>query len=141
MQAKGWNAAQLARASGVAESRLSAWRRGGPPTVANARAIARALEEPLVTVLVEAGVLTRADVRQALATYHVHELTAEINRRFDAMTGCPVGDDVTQSTPELANPLALVADKPDTERLRDQLERAWTSDAELPDPPGPEDGA
>ncbi|WP_414936649.1 helix-turn-helix domain-containing protein [Amycolatopsis sp. cmx-11-51] len=139
---RGWKPADLSRASGVSESRLSDWRhRGSPPAIANARAVARALDTPLVPLLAAAGVLTIDEARQGLSTYSVDELLDEIRVRFNDIREDLEGLEVTHPTRDTANRLQLVADNPDREPLRIQQERAWASDAELPDPPGPETGA
>lgn len=139
---RGWKPADLSRASGVSESRLSDWRkRGSPPAIPNARAVAGALDIPLVPLLAAAGVLTDDEARQSLDAYAVDELLEEISRRFRAQKTQLPQMDVIHPTPDPANPLHLVADNPGGEPLRVQQERAWTSDAELPDPPGPETGA
>jgi transcriptional regulator with XRE-family HTH domain len=99
LRAKGWRPADLARASKVSESRLSAWRnQGAEPTIANARAVAEALNEPLVCVLVAAGVLTDDEARHTLSTYTLRELHAEIESRFERLIEKVPGERVTHHT-------------------------------------------
>ncbi|GAA1029716.1 hypothetical protein GCM10009565_61960 [Amycolatopsis albidoflavus] len=142
LEARGWKAADLSRASGVAESRLSDWRkRGSPPAIPNARAVAEALDIPLVPLLVAAGVLAVDEARQSLAGYTVDELLDEVRARFNAAHSAVSAGGVIHPTLDDGNRLHLVADNPGVEPLRVQQERAWIGDAELPDPPGPEDGA
>ncbi|MEV7042251.1 helix-turn-helix transcriptional regulator [Amycolatopsis sp. NPDC051061] len=142
LMARGWKPADLSRASGVAESRLSDWRkRGSPPAIPNARAVANALDIPLVPLLAAAGVLTADEARQSLAAYTVDELLEEISLRFRTERAHAPEWDVIHPISEAANRFQLVADNPDGEPLRIQQERAWVSDSELPDPPGPETGA
>jgi transcriptional regulator with XRE-family HTH domain len=142
LKARGWKPADLSRASGVAESRLSDWRkRGSPPAIPNARAVAYALDIPLVPLLAAAGVLTTDEARQSLDAYSVEELLDELGRRFRAQKAQLPQMDVIHPTIDPANPFHLVADNPGGEPLRVRQDRAWASDAELPDPPGPETGA
>ncbi|MEV7092798.1 helix-turn-helix transcriptional regulator [Amycolatopsis sp. NPDC051045] len=142
LEQRGWKPAQLARASGVSESRISDWRkRGSPPTIPNARAVAKALGEPLVPLLVGAGLLEPAEARQSLSAYSVRELLDEIDARFGDLTSRVPDVHVNKATFERGNPLQLVADSPSTEPMRVQQEREWLSEAEQPDEPGPDTGA
>jgi transcriptional regulator with XRE-family HTH domain len=85
LQAKCWTPRQLARSSGVSESRVSAWKNQGvEPKIASARAAAKALGVPLVSFLVGAGVLTEEEARPGLAAYSGRELLSEIERRINA---------------------------------------------------------
>lgn len=174
-----WTVADLSRASGVSQSRIGHWRdTGAAPSTKNARAVAAALGVPLLFVLVEAQILTsdeamlRTDRRPSLEPFSVSQLLREVQRRYTdlefaardprdfARELADALDDqrlqrVTRTTRESANPLHLVADSPSGERLRDQQERAWITDEELPgaelgteeeveqlaDPDGPEGGA
>jgi transcriptional regulator with XRE-family HTH domain len=84
LRIKGWKPADLARASGVSESRFSNWKNHGtPPTFASVLAVAKALGEPLGRVLVEAELITEQEAREILAGYTTRELCAEITARFD----------------------------------------------------------
>jgi transcriptional regulator with XRE-family HTH domain len=142
LEQRGWKPAQLARASGVSESRISDWRkRGSPPTIPNARAVAEALGEPLVPLLVGAGLLEPAEARQSLSAYSVRELLDEIDARFGDLTSRVPDVHVNKATSDRGNPLQLVADSPSTEPMRVQQEREWLSEAERPDEPGPDTGA
>jgi transcriptional regulator with XRE-family HTH domain len=88
LRAKGWKPADLARASGVSESRFSNWKNHGtPPTFASVLAITLALGEPLGKVLVEAEMITEEQRRQLLAAYTTRELCVEIATRFDDLSG------------------------------------------------------
>ncbi|MFB9929166.1 helix-turn-helix domain-containing protein [Amycolatopsis halotolerans] len=139
---RGWKPVHLSRAAGVSESRISDWRnRGSPPTIGNARAVAEALDEPLVPLLVGAGLLTVEESRQGLAAYSVRELLDEIDIRFKRVTSEVPRSPVKHPTSTPGNSLHLVADSPDVEPMRVQQEREWLSDAERPDEPGPETGA
>jgi transcriptional regulator with XRE-family HTH domain len=97
--------ADLTRASGVSEGRISAWRnRGTEPTIANARALAEALDAPLVCVLVEAGMFTEQEARHALSSYSVRELHAEIESRFEQLIEKVPVEAVRHHTLEQASP-------------------------------------
>lgn len=89
LQAKCWTPRQLARASGVSESRVSAWKNQGvEPKITSARAAVEALGVPLVSFLVGAGVLTEEEeARPGLAAYSGRELLSEIERRINACEG------------------------------------------------------
>ncbi|MET8846648.1 helix-turn-helix transcriptional regulator [Amycolatopsis sp. NPDC004625] len=142
LEQRGWKPAHLARAAGVSESRISDWRnRGSPPTISNARAVAAALGEPLVPLLVGAGLLMPAEARQSLAAYSVHELLDEIGARYEDITRLVPDSGVKHPTFDGGNPLQLVADSPSGEPMRVQQEREWLSEAERPDEPGPDTGA
>ncbi|MBB5853947.1 helix-turn-helix domain-containing protein [Amycolatopsis umgeniensis] len=142
LEQRGWKPAHLARAAGVSESRISDWRnRGSPPTIPNARAVAEALGEPLVPLLVGAGLLAPGEARQSLAAYSVRELLDEIDARFREVTPLVPDLGVKHPTSSRGNPLQLVADSPSTEPMRVQQEREWLSEAERPDEPGPDTGA
>ncbi|WP_073846188.1 helix-turn-helix domain-containing protein [Amycolatopsis sp. CB00013] len=142
LEQRGWKPAHLARAAGVSESRISDWRnRGSPPTIPNARAVAQALGEPLVPLLVGAGLLKPSEARQSLAAYSVHELLDEIDTRFGELASRVPDVNVKHPTFDRGNPLQLVADSPGTEPMRVQQEREWISEAEQPDEPGPDTGA
>lgn len=87
LRERGWKPADLSRASGVSEGRISEWKnRGAPPTIANARAVAAALSQPLLDVLVEAGLLTRGEARQSLSAYTTRELCSEIAERYETLS-------------------------------------------------------
>jgi transcriptional regulator with XRE-family HTH domain len=87
LRAKGWKPADLARASGVSESRFSNWKNHGtPPNFDSVLAVTKALGEPLGRVLAEAELITEQDARQILAGYTTRELCAEIASRFDDLT-------------------------------------------------------
>ncbi|QFU94638.1 helix-turn-helix transcriptional regulator [Amycolatopsis sp. YIM 10] len=142
LEQRGWKPAHLARVAGVSESRISDWRnRGSPPTIPNARAVAEALGEPLVLLLVGAGLLKPSEARQSLATYSVRELLDEIDTRFGELTSRVPDANVKHPTFDRGNSLQLVADSPGTEPTRVQQEREWLSEAERPDEPGPDTGA
>lgn len=142
LEQRGWKPAQLARAAGVSESRISDWRkRGSPPTIPNARAVAEALGEPLVPLLVGAGLLQPREARQSLSVYSVRELLDEIGARFGDLTSQVPDVHVNKTTFDRGNSLQLVADSPSTEPMRVQQEREWLSEAERPDEPGPDTGA
>jgi transcriptional regulator with XRE-family HTH domain len=112
LRAKGWRPADLARASGVSESRISAWKnQGTPPTFASVLAVAKALDEPLVRVLVEAGMITKEEARQILAAYSTRELCAEIATRFDDLAAKVNSHDVTERTFESTSCLDQMADR------------------------------
>jgi transcriptional regulator with XRE-family HTH domain len=120
LRSKGWKPADLSRASGVSESRLSAWRnQGTPPTIANARAVAEALGVSLVRVLAEAEMITDREARQPLAAYTIRELCVEITTRFDDLATLVPDVDVIEHTFESTSLLARVADRSDAEKLRD----------------------
>ncbi|GAA5104707.1 helix-turn-helix transcriptional regulator [Haloechinothrix salitolerans] len=138
----GWTPAELSRKSSVSEGRISSWRtKGTAPTLDNARAVAKALRVDLLPLLAEAGLLTREEVGRPLSAYTDHEICSEIERRFVHLRQIVPDDQVRVATKDSGNSLSLVADEPSGEMLRDQQDEAWTSDAELPDPPGPETGA
>lgn len=116
LQAKGWKPADLARASGVSESRISAWKNHGtPPNFASVLAVAKALDEPLVRVLVEAGMITKDEARQILAAYSTRELCAEIVARSDDLDAKINTRSVTEHTFESTSCLAQMADRSDGE--------------------------
>jgi transcriptional regulator with XRE-family HTH domain len=134
LRSRGWKPADLARASGVSESRLSAWRnRGTPPNIANARAVAEALGESLVRVLAEAEMITDREARQPLAAYTTRELCVEIATRFDDLSAKVPADAVIERTFESTNRLVQVVDNSDTEKLRDHQACPSTSEAGLSD--------
>ena len=114
LRSRGWKPADLARASGVSESRLSAWRnRGTPPSIANARAVAEALGESLVRVLAEAEMITDREARQPLAAYTTRELCAEIATRFDDLAAKINGFGVTERTFETTSRIVRMGDRAD----------------------------
>ncbi|WP_410652075.1 helix-turn-helix domain-containing protein [Amycolatopsis sp. cmx-4-54] len=91
---RGWKKADLARASGIAESRLSRWMTGGAPSVDNARAVAEAFGRSLLEVLVAAGIITPEESRAKTVHLDVtkltnRELVAEMERRLEAAAGRP----------------------------------------------------
>jgi transcriptional regulator with XRE-family HTH domain len=99
LRAKGWKPADLARASGVSESRISAWKNHGtPPNFASVLAVARALDEPLMRVLVEAELITEQETSRSLAIFTVRELCAEIATRFEGLTEGAGAENVTERT-------------------------------------------
>ncbi|GGM65020.1 hypothetical protein GCM10012275_39440 [Longimycelium tulufanense] len=145
---RGWTRADLARAATVSQSRIADWKdKGTRPTLDNARAVAHALQVPLLVVLVEAGLLTSEEARQrttrrgSLADFTFRELLRELERRYTETTQRVTSGAVSHVTPKSVTSLARVADNPIGEKLRDQQERVWVSEAELPDPEGPDDGA
>lgn len=85
----GWNAAQLARASGISASVIGRWlSRDTVPSLDNARAIAVGIKRPLLEVLVAAGLLTAEEARQKTTapidptTLSDDELLREVRRRM-----------------------------------------------------------
>ncbi|MCP3799771.1 helix-turn-helix domain-containing protein [Allokutzneria sp. A3M-2-11 16] len=138
----GWSPARLSRESNVSEGRISTWRtKGTAPTLDNARAVAKAFNVDLLPLLAAAGLLTDEEVSRPLSAYTDHEICSEIERRFARLRRRVPDDQVRVATNGAGNSLTLVADEPSGKMLRDQQDEAWTSDAELPDPPGPETGA
>lgn len=83
-----WTAADLARASGLSESVIGRWLKAATlPSVDNARALANALERPMLEVVVAVGILApeeitaTVEVGPRLSTLSDEELLAEVARR------------------------------------------------------------
>ncbi|MBP2331279.1 hypothetical protein JOF56_011664 [Kibdelosporangium banguiense] len=83
-----WNTTAFERASGINRSRLVAWRNGAAVSVENARAVAAAFSDPILSVLVAAGILTPAEAGQPAepildaASLSAEELANEVRRRL-----------------------------------------------------------
>jgi transcriptional regulator with XRE-family HTH domain len=116
LRIKGWKPADLARATGISESRFSNWKNHGtPPKFDSVLAVAVALGEPLGKVLVEAEMITDEQARQILAAYTVRELCAEIATRFEDLTAEVQACDVIEHTFDSTSHLLQMADKSDGE--------------------------
>jgi hypothetical protein len=85
-----WNGADFQRASGLSRTRVTEWRKGARVTVEGARQVAEAFGQPLLAVLVKAGILSseEAQVRAAAAPSPADltngQLIGELKRRLDA---------------------------------------------------------
>lgn len=77
MAERGWNMYDLCRESGLTPSVVWRWRKGTGrrPDIVNARMLAKALDVPILEVLVKAGRLTP---EEAEATIHVQPSWSEI---------------------------------------------------------------
>ena len=87
LDARGWTGADFQRASGLSRTRVTEWRHGKGVTVDGARAVAKAFGQPLLTVLVAAGIITaeEAKLRAAAAPSPTQltddQLVGELMRR------------------------------------------------------------
>lgn len=86
----GWSRADLARAADVSQGRIAGWKDAGiAPSIDNARAVAHALGVPLLTVLVEAEILTSEEARQrtdrtvSIQDFTTRQLLRELERRLE----------------------------------------------------------
>jgi transcriptional regulator with XRE-family HTH domain len=90
LDARGWSGADFQRASGLSRTRVTEWRKGASVTVDGARQVAVAFDQPLLTVLVAAGILTsdEAGLRPTAAPSPGDltnvQLLGEVKRRLDA---------------------------------------------------------
>jgi hypothetical protein len=96
------------RESGISRTRLVDWRKGKGVTVEIARQVATAFRQPILSVLVAAGLLTADEARQRAAApvdpakLTDDELLAEIRRRMlanRAPTAVEVAADPDRYTP------------------------------------------
>jgi transcriptional regulator with XRE-family HTH domain len=82
------NQLQIAAKTGLAQTNIGRWLRGEPgaPRADTVIAFARAFDQPAVEALLAAGYLTveeaQAKARTPLSEFSVHELIAELDRRF-----------------------------------------------------------
>jgi transcriptional regulator with XRE-family HTH domain len=78
MDRRGWAGADLARAARISHTRVTRWREGQAPSIDAARGVANAFDTPLLTVLVEAGLITSGEAGQeSLAPARAEDLSAE----------------------------------------------------------------
>jgi transcriptional regulator with XRE-family HTH domain len=90
LDARGWSGADFQRASGLSRTRVTEWRKGASVTIEGARQVAGAFEQPLLTVLVAAGILSseearvRATAAPSPADLTNEQLLGEIKRRLEA---------------------------------------------------------
>lgn len=93
-----WTRADLARASGLAESGLARWMAGKAPSLENCRVLADVLGRPLLEVLVAAGILTPDEaghkfVEPNLSALTNDELLGEVKRRM-LVSHAPTADEI-----------------------------------------------
>lgn len=86
LRKRDWQKIDLAAASGISHTRLTDYERGKSVSVPSARKIAKALDLPLVYVLVEAEILSEGEAgmdtgREPLSKYPNSELLAELQNR------------------------------------------------------------
>jgi hypothetical protein len=95
----GWNTMDFERESGISRTRLVDWKKGKGVTVEIARQVADAFGQPILTVLVSAGLLTPEEAKQRAAApvdpakLTDDELLAEVRRRMLA-SRAPTAEDV-----------------------------------------------
>ena len=133
LNGRDWTRADLARESGIGQSRLSRWMTGEAlPGIENARHLANALGRPLLEVLVVARLITKQEARLDDATsgdprtLADEQLITELRRRLVA--GADQGRTFTDVEVD-ANPAAFATGRSKRRKLAEA--RPDSSAAEL----------